>query len=188
MFMGALEKKNFVTTEAGVSTTLLDLTGTGHVRSALGQRLHIEPASHGALHSEGLEAVIVIIHQQPQETPTLPRLPREDIRLRLQLFLPIFIHVAVFHHSVVLSYFPNSLNFHDSSLCRHTSPHVNEWTGPVLSSVYVLTLVAWWGRWRRRWYGHTLEAESQQGRCDDERHHCTAWVWNPRWEGVGDFD
>ena len=48
VFMGALEKKNFVTTEAGVSTTLLDLTGTGHVRSALGQRLHIEPASHGA--------------------------------------------------------------------------------------------------------------------------------------------
>ena len=96
VFMGALEKKNFVTTEAGVSTTLLDLTGTGHVRSALGQRLHIEPASHGALHSEGLEAVIVIIHQQPQETPTLPRLPREDIRLRLQLFLPIFIHVAFF--------------------------------------------------------------------------------------------
>ena len=92
--MGALEKKNFVTTEAGVSTTLLDLTGTGHVRSALGQRLHIEPASHGALHSEGLEAVI--IHQQPQQTPTLPRLPREDIRLRLQLFLPIFIHVAFF--------------------------------------------------------------------------------------------
>ena len=95
VFMGALEKKNFVT-EAGGSTTLLDLPGTGHVRSALGQRLHIEPASHGALHSEGLEAVIVIIHQQPQETPTLPRLPREDIRLRLQLFLPIFIHVAFF--------------------------------------------------------------------------------------------
>ena len=94
VFMGALEKKNFVTTEAGVSTTLLDLTGTGHVRSALGQRLHIEPASHGALHSEGLEAVI--IHQQPQQTSTLPRLPREDIRLRLQLFLPIFIHVAFF--------------------------------------------------------------------------------------------
>ena len=93
---GRVGEEEFCHHGGGVSTTLLDLTGTGHVRSALGQRLHIEPASHGALHSEGLEAVIVIIHQQPQETPTLPRLPREDIRLRLQLFLPIFIHVAFF--------------------------------------------------------------------------------------------
>ena len=75
-----------------------------HIGSALGRRLHIEPASEVALESGGLglfevlaavlaaaaearaplevsglqlEAVLVY----PQQTPPLPRLPRVDIRL-----------------------------------------------------------------------------------------------------------
>ena len=88
VLMGALEKKNLVT-EGGVSTTLLNLPGTGHVMSALGQRLHIEPASNGARGFEQNHYMILFLFQ-------------------------LLMH-AVFHHS--LSNFPNPLNFHDSSLC-----------------------------------------------------------------------
>ena len=71
------------------STTLLNLPGTGHVMSALGQRLHIEPASNGARGFEQNHYMILFLFQ-------------------------LLMH-AVFHHS--LSNFPNPLNFHDSSLC-----------------------------------------------------------------------
>ena len=79
-----------------------------HIGSALGRRLHIEPASEVALESGGLSLVevlaaalaaaaaaagararvevsglqleAVLVH--PEQTPPLPRLPRVDIRLR----------------------------------------------------------------------------------------------------------
>ena len=74
-----------------------------HIGSALGRRLHIEPASEVALESKsglvevlaaalaaarararvevsGLQLEAVLVH--PQQTPPLPRLPRVDIRLR----------------------------------------------------------------------------------------------------------
>ena len=75
-----------------------------HVGSALGRRLHVEPASEVALESDGLGLVevlaaalaaagararvevsglqleAVLVH--PEQTPPLPRLPGVDIRLR----------------------------------------------------------------------------------------------------------
>ena len=85
-------------------TSNTSLSSPGHVGSALGGRLHVEPASEVALESDGLGLVevlaaalaaagararvevsglqleAVLVH--PEQTPPLPRLPRVDIRLR----------------------------------------------------------------------------------------------------------